>query len=148
MGGTGAPEPRGPVGQGTDRRTGTAMPLPSGPLLFAVLAFIAGGAFQVLEGTTALTRGDFFVVTRSYPYQINVTAWGWIHVISGIVLIAVSLWLVRGSVTARFAAMALAVVSAVVHFMFIPYQPIWSVLVIVVDGAVIWALTGRKSERI
>lgn len=109
---------------------------------------IAGGAFQVLQGTAALIRGSYFAVASSYPYQISVTAWGWIHVVLGIVLIAVSLWVLGGSVVARFAAMALAVVSAVAHFLFIPYQPIWSVLIIVVDVAVIWALAGFETERI
>jgi hypothetical protein len=110
---------------------------------------VAGGAFQILEGTAALIRGSFFTVTPSYAYNANVTVWGWIHVILGLVLIAVSIWLLlRDSVIARFTAMALAVVSAVAHFLFIPYQPIWSVLVIVVDVAVIWALSGFESGRI
>jgi hypothetical protein len=109
---------------------------------------IAGGAFQVLEGTAALIRGSFFAVRSSYAYKVDVGLWGWVHLAAGIVLIAVSLWLLRGSVAARFTAMALAVVSAVAHFMFIPYQPIWSVLIIVVDVMVIWALVGFESERI
>lgn len=148
MGGTGAAGPRGPVGSGASRGTGAATALPSGPLLFAALMLIAGGAFQVLQGTAALIRGSYFAVASSYPYQISVTAWGWIHVVLGIVLIAVSLWVLGGSVVARFAAMALAVVSAVAHFLFIPYQPIWSVLIIVVDVAVIWALAGFETDRI
>ena len=149
MGGTGAAQPWGPVGQGTNRGTGAPMAGTSGPLLFAVLMLFAGGAFQMLEGTAALIRGSFFAVTPAYAYQADVTVWGWIQVILGVVLIAVSIWLLlRDSVIARFTAMALAVVSAVVHFLFIPYQPIWSVLVIVVDVAVIWALAGFESERI
>jgi hypothetical protein len=36
----------------------------------------------------------------------------------------------------------------VVHFLYIPYQPIWAVLIIVVDVAVIWALAGFETERI
>jgi predicted phage tail protein len=148
MGGTGATEPRNTVGQGASRRAGAATALASGPLLFAALMLIAGGAFQVLEGTAALIRGSYFTVASSYPYRANVTAWGWIHVILGIVLIAVSVWVLGGSVAARFTAMALAVVSAVVHFLYIPYQPIWAVLIIVVDVAVIWALAGFETERI
>lgn len=149
MGGTGAAESWGPVGQGASRGSGAPMAGMSGPLLFAVLMLFAGGVFQMLEGAAALIRGSFFTVTPSYVYKANVTAWGWIHVVLGLVLIAVSVWLfLRDSVIARFTAMALAVVSAVAHFMFIPYQPIWSVLVIVVDVAVIWALSGFESGQL
>lgn len=148
LGGTGATEPRNPVGQRGGRSNGAVMALPSGPLLFAVIMFIAGGAFQVLEGIAALVRGSFFIARSSYAYNVDVAIWGWIQVVIGVVLFAVSLWLLRGSVAARFTAIVLAVVSAVAHFLFIPYQPIWAVLIIAVDAMVILALVGFESERI
>lgn len=120
----------------------------SGPTLFAVLMLVAGGAFQILEGLAALIGNRFFLVTPSYAYRVDVAAWGWVHLILGVILIAVSIGVLRGSLVMRFVAMGLAVLSAVAHFLFIPYQPIWSVLIISVDVAVIWALAGFERERI
>jgi hypothetical protein len=141
------PMGHGPVGQGPNRKTGAVRDLASGPTLFAVLMLVAGGAFQVLEGLAALIGNRFFFVTQSYAYRIDITAWGWLHLILGIVLIAVSIAVLLGSLVARFVAMGLAVLSAVAHFLFIPYQPIWSVLIIAVDVAVIWALAGFERPR-
>lgn len=146
--GSGSAERRGPIGQGPRGKTGTVTDWVSGPTLFAVLMLVAGGAFQVLEGLAALIGHRFFLVTASYAYRVDITVWGWIHLVLGIVLLAVSIGVLRGSLVARFAAMGLCVLSAVAHFLFIPYQPIWSVLIITVDVAVIWALAGFEPDRI
>jgi succinate dehydrogenase hydrophobic anchor subunit len=39
-----------------------------------------------------------------------------------------------------------AVLSAGVHFMFMPYQPVWSAIVIALDVAIIWALTAHGRD--
>ena len=145
--GSGSAQPRGAAGQATKPGAGAAMASRSGALLFAFLMFIAAGAFQLLEGIAALARGSFFVVTSSYVYRVDVTVWGWIHVALGIIFLAVGAWVLGGSVPARYVAMGMAVLSSVAHFLFIPYQPIWSVLVITVNVIVIWALAGRFEQE-
>ena len=56
-----------------------------GGIAFAGTVMVMIGAFQALEGLVALFNDEFFVVTRNYTFDLDVTAWGWIHLIIGIV---------------------------------------------------------------
>lgn len=137
----------GAGGQKVARRTGAAAYWTAGLSMFAALILITSGAFQVLEGLAALIRSDYFVVTEEYAFQVDVTAWGWIHLVLGAALIVLGVGVLRGVSAARYTAMVLAVLSAVVHFLFIPYEPVWSVLIIALNVAVIWALAAYEPER-
>ena len=45
---------------------------------------------------------------------------------------------------ARVVGICLAAVSTVVSFLYIPYAPAWSVIVIAIDVLVIWALASPR----
>ena len=65
-------------------------------------------------------------------------------------LIAVAgFFVLNGAVWARVVGIGVAVISAIVNFMWLPYYPIWSVLIIALDVLVIWALAahGRDYAR-
>jgi hypothetical protein len=80
-------------------------------------------------------------VTKNYTFDLDVTAWGWIHLLLGIVVALSGFALLAGRAWAAVVAIVLAVISAVANFFFIPYYPFWSLLVIGLDIWVIWALT-------
>lgn len=107
----------------------------------AAMFLILGGAFQFFQGLAAVVKGSVFVASQQTIYQFNVSTWGWIHLILGIVLVAVGFFLLGGAAWARVIGIVLAIVSAIANFMWIPYQPIWSILVIVLCMGTIWALT-------
>ena len=50
----------------------------------------------------------------------------------------------------RTAGITLAALSATANFLFIPYYPFWSMLIIAVDVLVIWALAahGRQFKEL
>ena len=118
----------------------------SGLALFAGLIMIMVGCYQAIVGLAALLRHDFYVVAPNYAYKFDVTAWGWIHLLLGIVLGIAGWGVISGRIWARVIGIVLAVVSAIANFFFIPYYPIWSILIIVLDVFVIWALCvyGRR----
>jgi hypothetical protein len=94
----------------------------------------------------AIFENEFYVATRNYLYQLDATTWGWIHLLVG-VLVAIGGWgLLSGRTWARALAITLAVLSAVANFAFIPYYPFWSLLVIVLDVVVIWAVAAHGGE--
>jgi len=113
----------------------------------AGLLLLMVGGFQLLQGLAALIRGDLFVVVQGNTYSLNVTGWGWIHLIIGIIGIVTGFALLVGLTWARIVGIVLAVLSAIANFMFLPYSPIWSILIIVLDIAVIWALTVYDRSR-
>ena len=107
------------------------------------------GTFQVFAGMTALINDEFFVVTQEWVFQLDVTTWGWIHLILGALIFVAGMALYSGQVWARTVGVILAVVSAVIMFAWLPWYPIWAVIVITLDVLVIWSLTvhGRDITR-
>jgi hypothetical protein len=112
-----------------------------GGLMFAATMMSLVGVFQAIVGLAAIIDDEFFVVTRNYTFDIDTTAFGWIHLILGILVAGAGFALFAGRVAAAVVAIFLASLSAVANFFFIPYYPFWSILVIAIDVWVIWSLT-------
>ena len=112
-----------------------------GGISFAAAMMITVGIFQVIAGLTAIFDDEFFVVTRNYTFDLDVSAWGWIHLILGILLLVTGYGLFSRALWAGMAGLFLAVLTAVENFFFIPYYPFWAILVIALSVWVIWALT-------
>ena len=108
---------------------------------FAAFMMMLIGSFQVAIGVVAVFNQDFYVATPNYVFAFDVGVWGWVHLIWGIVVLAAGIALLRGSVWASALGSVIAAISAVQAFLFLPYQPFWSVIVIAVSVMVIWALT-------
>jgi hypothetical protein len=112
-----------------------------GGTVFAATVLMLIGVFQAIAGLVAIIDDNFYVVTRNYTFDLDVTAFGWIHLLIGILLVFVSFGLFSRSTWAGVTAIMLAGLSAVANFFFIPYYPAWSILVIALDIWVIWSLT-------
>jgi hypothetical protein len=117
-----------------------------GFILFAAIMMIMVGVFQALQGLVAIFENEFYVATRNYLFQFDATTWGWIHLLLGLVVAFAGYGLLSGRTWARAAAIALAVLSAIANFLFIPYYPFWSLLIIAVDVFVIWAIAAHGRE--
>jgi hypothetical protein len=125
------------TGEGVRPVSGLAV----GTSVFASCVMIMLGAFHAIVGLAALLENEFFVATRNYVFEFDVTAWGWIHLIAGLIVAFAGLGLFSGAVWARTVGVIVAVVSGIVNFMWLPYYPVWSALTIALDVLVIWALT-------
>lgn len=112
-----------------------------GGVAFAGFMLILIGAFQAVIGFAAIFEDGFFVIGREYAYDIDVTAWGWAHLVLGVLLASTGTGLLLGQGWATLVAIVLALLSAIANFVFIPYYPFWAIVVIAVDIWVVWALT-------
>jgi hypothetical protein len=112
-----------------------------GGTVFAACILMLVGVFQSIAGLVAIFDDNFYVVTRNYTFDLNTTAYGWIHLLIGILLVIVAFGLFNRSAWAGVTAIMLAGLSAVANFFFIPYYPFWAILVIALDVWVIWSLT-------
>ena len=108
---------------------------------FAGIMLAVIGVFHVIAGIVALVEDEFFVVGQEWVFQFNVTTWGWIHLIAGIVVFVAGIGIFSGNVAARTIGVIVAAISAIANFLWLPYYPVWSILIIALDVAVIWALT-------
>lgn len=113
---------------------------------FAGVLMIVAGMFQFFEGLAALIEDDFFALARAYAFDMSVTAWGWLHMLVGVIVALCGFLLFTGNLFARIVAIAIAVISAVVNFFYIPYYPVWSIVIIALAIGVIWALTAHGRD--
>ena len=114
-------------------------------VLAAVLMMVVGG-FNAIQGLVALFQDDFYVALPNYLLEVDVTAWGWVHLVVGVLVVVAGIAVLSGRVWARTVGVVLAVVSALVNFAFLPYYPFWSMTVIALDVVVIWALTAHGRD--
>jgi hypothetical protein len=112
-----------------------------GFVVFAGVMMMLIGTFHAFTGLAAIIQNEFFVVGRNYAYELDVTAWGWLHLIFGVIVAAAGYGVFSGATWARVVGITLAAISAVGNFFFIPYQPVWAILIIALDVLVIAALT-------
>ena len=113
---------------------------------FAGVMLVMIGIFDVIQGLVALFNDDFFVVTEEWVFQFDITTWGWIQLILGVVLLASGIGIYTGNVAARTVVVIVAGLAAIANFAWLPYYPLWSILVIAVCIAVIWALTAHGRD--
>jgi hypothetical protein len=125
-------------------RTPTGPPVSGwaiGGVAFAATVLTIIGVFQIIAALVAIFDDGFYVVAANYTFDLDASAWGWIHLIVGILLLVTGFGLFNRSPWAGVTAIFLASLSAVLNFFFIPYYPFWSILVIALDIWVIWAIT-------
>jgi hypothetical protein len=96
------------------------------------------GHLAILKKTIYSTGGQ---LGDGYFLKFNVSTWGWIHLILGIVIVLAGFALFTGAVWARTVGVILAVISGLAAFAWLPYYPVWGILIVALAVAVIWALT-------
>ncbi|MGW1753609.1 DUF7144 family membrane protein [Streptomyces mirabilis] len=122
------------------RETGSGGAWASGWTAFAAVMMIFGGVMAIFEGISAIAEDDVFVLTRNYAYNFNLTSWGWIHLSLGVLVVLAGAALFTGAMWARVVGVVLAGLSMIANFMWLPYYPVWAIVLIAVDAFVIWAL--------
>ena len=99
------------------------------------------GIWWAISGLVALFNDEFYVVGVRYIFELDISTWGWVHLIIGAVVLIAGFFLFQGKVWARTVGVIIAVLSALAAFAWLPYYPIWGIILIVVSIAIIWALT-------
>jgi hypothetical protein len=119
----------------------------TGWVVFAGVMLMLVGVFQLIDGLVALFDDGYYVV-RPDGLVVNVdyTAWGWLHLVIGIVALGAGFGLLAGRMWARIVAIGVAGLSAIVNFAFIGAYPVWSVILITIDVLVIYAVAAHGRE--
>jgi hypothetical protein len=118
-----------------------------GWIVFAGFFMIINGIFGGLQGLSALLRDQsYFVVGENGLLTFNYTAWGWIHLILGILLIIVGIFLLRGAGWARILAVIIVGIHMIAQFGFISSFPVWGIIMIALDALILYALLVHGRE--
>ena len=118
----------------------------SGWTTFAAVLMIFSGIMAIFEGISAIAKDSVFSSTRNYSYAFNLTGWGWIHLVLGALVLLAGVALLRGRLWARVFGVALAGLSLLANFIWLPRYPFWAVVLIAIDIFVIWALCARSDR--
>jgi hypothetical protein len=117
----------------------------SGWISFAGIMMILLGVFQIVEGLVALFRPDYYLVgSEGLVVTLSLTGWGWIHLLLGIFVLAAGYAVMAGKTWGRVVGIVLAGLSALVNLTFIAAYPMWAIIVIAIDIAVIFALSTNR----
>lgn len=118
-----------------------------GMVISGATMLIMLGTFQAIAGLVAIFDSGYYLVGKGgLVVEIDYTAWGWLHLIVGVLAFAAGFGLFAGATWARLVGIAIALVSAVANFAFIPAYPIWSIAIITVDVLVIYAIAAHGRE--
>ena len=133
----------------SQQRSGWAV----GWIAFASVMMLVSGSFSVIAGLVGIIEDEFYVsgvggVTENVDWvvELDATGWGWIHLIMGVIVLLAGLGVLTGNVLARTVGVFIAAISMIANFMWLPYYPVWSIVVIAIDVAVIWALTAHGRD--
>jgi hypothetical protein len=115
--------------------------------MFAAVILLMLGTFQAFEGLSAILNDKLYVAGIDYVYTFDLTVWGWIHLIVGAVAVITAVGVFFEQSWAWVVGIIIAVLSALLNFMFIPQYPVWALVVIAFDIAAVWALSTMIREE-
>jgi hypothetical protein len=118
----------------------------AGYAAFAGFILIMIGCFQSIAGLVGILEDEFYAVGQKWVFEFDATTWGWIHLLIGIILVLSGVGIFTGNVLARTVGVIVACISAIANFMWLPYYPVWSIVIIALNVAIIWALTAHGRD--
>ena len=118
----------------------------TGWIAFAGVMMIIAGSLNALYGLVAAVNDEWVVWTNRTSLFLDLSQWGWVHLIIGLVLVLCGIGVFSGNVLARTVGVIVAAVSLIANFLFIPAYPLWAIAVVTIDVLVIWALTAHGAE--
>ena len=112
--------------------------------IFAGVVLLLAGLGHVLIGLVALFDASNFNAAESDPaLPIGYSAWGWIQLVLGAVLLGAGGALMKGKAWGRIVAIVFAVVNAIGALAFLPAAPGWALVLITLDVVIVYTLTVR-----
>lgn len=117
-----------------------------GFVVFAGTMLLVIGGVNVFEGLIALFDDERLVVTRENLVLVDLTGWGWVLLISGLIMIAAGLGLLAAQTWARITAIVIVGVHAIIQIAWLGAYPVWSLLMIALDTVLLYALTAGWSD--
>ena len=124
----------------------TARPM-AGWIVFAATMMMVIGSIDFFEGLIAVIRKQYYLLTPNQVIVFNMTTWGWLMLIWGIVLFLAGLALWSGASWARWFTIVVCSINVVGQLAWLgsAAYPLWTLTSIVLGIVVIYALIVRWS---
>jgi hypothetical protein len=132
-------DPGRPTNRGVERQL-------TGWVVFTAMALLIVGSLDALWGLAAILNDEVVIVGGQGALIIDITTWGWVHLLLGSLIALTGLGLLSGNSAARVAAIFFVAVNAVAQIVWFPAAPLWAMLMILLDVTIIYQLTARWQE--
>ena len=106
---------------------------------FAATMVLVVGVFNVIYGLAAIIEDDYFVADELLFGDLSL--WGWVHLIIGVLQVMTATLIYAGNDFGAVLGIMFAGFNAIAALLAIGAYPVWSVIILVVDGLIIYALT-------
>ena len=123
-------------------RRGRSLVLP-----FAGVLLLIASLLDLLQGASAVAEDELYTQAKEYLYEMDLTAWGWIHIVIGALGVVVAVAILARATWGLVAGLAVAVVGIVTNFAFLPVYPVWSAFIIGFNALVVWSLYAELDLR-
>lgn len=120
----------------------------TGWVYFAGILMVIMGILSAVQGLTALLRGSFYTAHQGTLIVFNMTTWGWVHLILGIVVLMAGSAVMNGRTWGRVIGILLAGFSLIANFAFFASYPFWTGTVMIVDILIIYSLAVHGAETL
>jgi hypothetical protein len=119
----------------------------AGWIWFAGLLLLIIGTMDFFQGLIAVIRGDYYTVTPNQIIVFDLTAWGWITLIWGIIVGLVGLGLLSGQSWARWTAIIVGSLNFLIQLGFVGSSayPLWALVAMALNIVILYALIVRWS---
>jgi hypothetical protein len=115
-------------------------------IAFAGVMMLILGCLDVIWGLAAIVNSEVVVVGGHGVLIFDLTAWGWIQLILGLLIAVTGLGLLTGNTAARWAGVFLVGLNAVLQVVWFTAAPLWAILIIAVDVVIIYQLIAGWTE--
>ena len=122
----------------------------SGWISFAGLMMVIIGGLDFFEGLIAVIRDQYYVVTPAQIVVFDLTTWGWIMIIWGIVLVFAGFGLLSGATWARWFSIVVLSLNIIAQLGFVgsSQYPLWALTVLALTAVVLYALIVRWNDSV
>jgi hypothetical protein len=112
---------------------------------FAGLMMVLIGILNFIQGLIAIIRDNYYVLTPEQIIVFDLTTWGWIMLIWGIIVGFAGYSLVTGAGWARWFTIVVASLNIIFQLGFVGsgQYPLWALTVLALNVLVLYALTVR-----
>jgi hypothetical protein len=114
--------------------------------LFAAIMLGFAGLLGFIDGLVAISKSSFYVASAQFVFS-DLTTWGWILLVVGVVTMLAALGVTQGSQWARWTGILVAGLQATAQLLMIQAYPFWSLVVFTIDVLVIYALAVYGGSR-
>ena len=115
---------------------------------FAGILMVVIGILEFFEGLVAIVRDNYYVFAPGQLIVFDVTKWGWITMLWGVVVLLAGWGLLSGATWARWFTIVVGVINFVAQLGFVgnSQYPLWAITVLALNVLVLYALIVRWDD--